>query len=79
MIFLFGRGVPNETKSMINLKQKYHFDYVSLDFLRLFHNTWLYIIISFISFCYVCYFYKRQETQSSIIQRNLLPSSLFHS
>ena len=46
-----------------HLNKKYHFDYVSLDFLRLFHNTWLYIIISFISFCYVCYFYKSQETQ----------------
>ena len=34
-----------------NLKQqclenkKYHFDCVSLDFLRLFHNTWYYYII----------------------------------
>ena len=47
--------------------KKYHFDSLSLDFLKLLHNTWLYII----SFCYVCYFYKIQETQSSIIQRNL--------
>ena len=57
-----------------HLNKKYHFDYVPLDFLRLFYNTWLYIIISFISFCYECYFYKSQETQSYIIQRNLLAS-----
>ena len=41
-----------------HLNKKYHFDYVSLDFLRLFHNTWLYIIISF---CYVCYFTKAKK------------------